>query len=170
MNFVGEVAAAPTAANGAVSIRNFAFSPGSVTVSVGDSVIWTNNDGFGHTVTSKAGAPAAFDSGTLNGGRTFTRTFTMAGTYSYQCNIHGPTMSGTITVAAAPVGAPSSDSTSSAPSADQAAPATDQAPPAHQAPPTDSAFPAPSDAAPDAGTGDVPAGDDAAPTDSDPEM
>src|SRR5437867_7748284 len=75
--FIG-AAAASTAANGAVSIRNFAFSPGSVTVNVGDSVTWTNNDSFGHTVTSKAGAPAASDSGTLNVGQTFTRSFTVA--------------------------------------------------------------------------------------------
>jgi plastocyanin len=160
----GAVAAAPAAANGAVSIHNFAFAPGSVTVNVGDSVTWTYNDGFGHTATSQAGAPAAFDSGTLNGGRTFMRAFTVAGTYNYQCAIHGASMSGTITVAAAPVAAPSSDSTSSAPPADQAAPPSDEA-----APPSDEAAPAPSDAAPDTGTGDVPTGDDST-MDSDSEM
>ena len=101
----GAAVAAPAAANGSVAIRNFVFVPGSVTVNVGDSVTWTNNDGAGHTVTTKAGAPEAFDSGTI--GRTaFTRMFTVPGTYNYQCNIHGASMSGTVTVMAAAAPAP----------------------------------------------------------------
>src|SRR5258706_10668396 len=39
-----------------VDIQNFAFNPPTVTVNVGDSVIWTQRDTSGHTVTSDDGA------------------------------------------------------------------------------------------------------------------
>lgn len=77
-----------------VTIDNLAFSPSSVTISTGDSVNWTNNDSFSHTVTSDTGA---FDSGTLAPGDTFALEFTTAGTYEYHCSLH-PSMTGTITV------------------------------------------------------------------------
>jgi plastocyanin len=78
----------------AVAIKNFAFSPASLTVSVGTTVTWTNQDSDAHTVTGKAGTP---DSPTLNTGDTFKYTFTKAGTYSYLCTIH-PFMLGTVVV------------------------------------------------------------------------
>lgn len=83
------------AANGSVSIASFAFSPSTVTVNVGESVTWTNNQaGVPHTVTSDSGA---FDSGNLSSGGTFQHTFTTAGTFAYHCNIH-PSMQGTVVV------------------------------------------------------------------------
>jgi plastocyanin len=85
--------AAPAAAGTAVSIANFAFSPAEVTVKVGDTVTWTNNDSVPHTVTG-----ADFDSGQLVPGATFPHTFTKAGTFAYKCTIHPSMAPGKVTV------------------------------------------------------------------------
>lgn len=88
-----------SAANASVSIADFAFSPGAVTVSVGDTVTWMNNDaGVPHTVSSDTGSELA--SGQLAGGASYQKTFATAGTYAYHCNIH-PSMTGQVVVTAA---------------------------------------------------------------------
>jgi plastocyanin len=84
------------AADAAVAISGFAFAPASVSVSVGDSVTWTNGDGVGHTATAD---DASFDTGTIAGGGTDSVTFATAGTFAYHCSIH-PAMTGTVTVQA----------------------------------------------------------------------
>lgn len=79
-----------------VAIKNFAFSPASLTVSVGTTVTWTNQDGDAHTVTSQGtGGPLASPSMTT--GARYSYTFTKAGTYSYLCTIH-PFMTATVRV------------------------------------------------------------------------
>ena len=75
------VAAAPIA----VGIKDFKFSPPSLTVPAGTTVTWTNNDERRHTVTSTTGA---FGSMQLNSGDTFAQTFTQPGTYQYFCSVH----------------------------------------------------------------------------------
>ncbi|MBI4147999.1 cupredoxin family copper-binding protein [Candidatus Woesearchaeota archaeon] len=80
----------------AVTIQNFRFSPNIMTINVGDSITWTNQDDALHTVSTTDG-PESFDSGNLAKGQTFRKTFTKAGSYSYQCNNH-PSMKGSITV------------------------------------------------------------------------
>ncbi len=77
-----------------MTIENLAFSPAALTVPIGTTVIWTNNDATTHTVTSNTGL---FDSGSLNNGATFSFTFNTKGTFEYHCTIH-TTMHGTITV------------------------------------------------------------------------
>jgi plastocyanin len=77
-----------------------AFSPSLDTVAVGSTVTWTNNDAYGHTVTSAPGSSEVFDT-PVAGGANFAHTFNTAGTYAYYCKIHGtPTsgMRGTIVV------------------------------------------------------------------------
>lgn len=74
-----------SASGNSVTIANFAFSPQSLTVKVGTKVTWTNNDVATHTVTA---TNKAFDSGPLSNGKTFSFTFTKAGTYTYGCSIH----------------------------------------------------------------------------------
>ena len=69
----------------AVSIRNYAFSPNQLTVTRGTTVIWTNNDPVGHTVTSDDGK---FNSGIIASAKTFSYTFNASGTYAYYCTIH----------------------------------------------------------------------------------
>ena len=90
------------AANVTVDIQNFAFEPASVTIKVGDSVIWRNRDATGHTSTSTTGL---WDSGFLGFGQTYTRTFNTVGSFPYICDPH-PHMQGTIVVEPAAASAP----------------------------------------------------------------
>jgi plastocyanin len=87
--------AAPVAAN-AVTIKGFAFSPAAITVKVGTTVTWTNQDADAHTVTSQNNS-GPLSSAALNTGQTFSYTFTKPGTYAYLCTIH-PFMTATVTV------------------------------------------------------------------------
>ncbi len=90
--------AAPAPAGGiAVSIKDFAFSPASLTVKVGDTVTWTNNDTTTHTASSDDSVTPKFGTGDIKASKTGTVTFDKAGTYAYHCDFHG-NMHGTIVV------------------------------------------------------------------------
>jgi plastocyanin len=113
--FVGALANGSVLAIGAsanmspanITIPSGAFNPGAsqfyvpevLTVPVGTTVIWVNNDTVTHTVTSTSVPSGAdsFTSGFLAYGNKFSVTFTVPGTYSYDCTIH-PFMKGTIIV------------------------------------------------------------------------
>src|SRR3954470_4327175 len=84
------------AASAGVTISDFQFAPGNVTVNVGDTVPWSNNGPTGHSATATNGS---FDTGVLEKGSSGSHTFSQAGTFSYFCKPH-PFMKGTITVAA----------------------------------------------------------------------
>jgi plastocyanin len=92
--------------NAAVVIKNFAFTPQTITVKAGTTVTWTNQDSVQHTVTSAdaigvtANVTSDFDSGLLGQGQTFSFTFTKAGTYFYLCTPHRamPAMHGEVIV------------------------------------------------------------------------
>ena len=77
-----------------IDIQGYAFSPSSITINVGDTIVWTNYDSASHTVTSNDGT---FDSGGISTGNTFSFTFTSAGTFNYYCSPH-PNMTGSVTV------------------------------------------------------------------------
>ncbi|MET8628921.1 cupredoxin family copper-binding protein [Kitasatospora sp. NPDC004669] len=87
---------APAAAN-AVTIKNFAFSPPTLTVKAGTKVTWTNTDPDAHTVTSKEGSGGPLQSAALATNDTYSYTFTQPGTYPYYCTIH-PYMTATVEV------------------------------------------------------------------------
>ncbi len=75
------------------------FDPANLSVKVGTTVIWTNNDGVAHTVTSgdpNAGPSGTFDSGLIKPSHAFKYSFTSAGTTSYFCTVH-PWMTGKVT-------------------------------------------------------------------------
>ncbi len=72
----------------AVSIKDFAFSPQSVSVKKGTAVTWTNNDSAAHTVTFDDTALSSASSGNLAKGATFSHTFDTAGTFKYHCAYH----------------------------------------------------------------------------------
>jgi len=76
-------------------IKNFAFAPATVTVAVGSTVTWTNDDQDAHTVTSNDGGPLR--SAVLQTGGTYRYTFTRPGRYVYLCTIH-PFMTATVVV------------------------------------------------------------------------
>src|SRR5438874_10110396 len=96
------VVSAAHAATGNVSIVDNNFQPQQLTVTAGDTVLWTDNGDNPHTVTADDGS---FDSsnggsGTLAKGQTFSHAFSTPGTHAYHCKIHGAAggigMSGTI--------------------------------------------------------------------------
>ena len=70
------------------------FLPEDLTINVGDTVTWTNNDDSPHTVTAD---DDEFNSGNLAEGATWSYIFTEAGTYDYHCNYHG-SMTGSVSV------------------------------------------------------------------------
>ena len=88
----GETSAA---AGSTVEIKNFAFSPVTITISKGQTVTWTNMDSAPHTVTSTSGI---FDSGSIGNGQTFSYTFNNAGTFEYSCTIHPSMQHGKVIV------------------------------------------------------------------------
>src|ERR1700732_4231361 len=99
-----------------VRAANFAFQPATLTVPVGTSVTFRNDDGDTHTFTSDAGA---FNSGNVGTGQSFSFTFSAPGTFAYHCNIHS-SMRGVITVSTSATGAnpaPAPNSIAAAPSA-----------------------------------------------------
>ncbi|MHB8647022.1 MAG: cupredoxin domain-containing protein [Thermomicrobiales bacterium] len=92
--------ATSVSADVSVNIMNFSFQPTPLTIPVGTTVVWTNQDSASHTVTSDTGV---WDSGVatpLQKGATFRFTFTQVGTFPYHCMIH-PTMHGMIVVTGA---------------------------------------------------------------------
>lgn len=75
------------------------FDPAEISVKVGTTVIWTNNDSVPHTVTSgdpSGGPSGTFDSGLIKPGQIFKYSFTSANTTSYFCTVH-PWMTGKVT-------------------------------------------------------------------------
>jgi plastocyanin len=96
MNPPSTGASAAPVAGDAVAIKNFAFSPAALKVTVGTTVTWTNQDTDAHTVTS-AGSDGPLHSAALNTHATYSHTFTKPGTYSYLCTIH-PFMTATVEV------------------------------------------------------------------------
>jgi plastocyanin len=92
-----------------VSIGDNFFSNGDLTISLGDTVRWTNNGNVGHTSTSgsESNAGAIWNSGTLSRGESFSFRFSNPGSFPYFCRIHGSlVMSGTITVQASATESP----------------------------------------------------------------
>lgn len=75
-----------------VSIANNAFQPNVVTVELGTTVTWTNNQSVAHNVIF-----ADFSSPLMEEGETYSYKFDKAGTYTYKCGIH-PSMTGKIIV------------------------------------------------------------------------
>lgn len=76
----------------AITIKNFTFSPATLTVQKGTIVIWTNEDAGQHQIKS-----TTFNSNPFGQGQSFSATFDTVGTFDYSCAIH-PTMTGKIIV------------------------------------------------------------------------
>ena len=89
---------AATMPQAAVTIDDFAFGPGTITVKRGTTVTWTNKDDIPHGIGSSTNAFAK--SKALDTDDKFSFTFTTPGTYKYFCYLH-PHMVGSIVVEAA---------------------------------------------------------------------
>ena len=76
-----------------VIIKNFAFVPDHLTVSIGDTVVWKNEDSAPHTAT----ADNEFDSKQLGMGQSWSFVARKRGSYPYICTYH-PYMKGELVV------------------------------------------------------------------------
>ena len=65
-----------------IEMQDNRFSPQTLTIKEGQTVVWKNKDMYAHTVTG-FGADAFVDSG-----RNYEYTFETAGTYDYICKLH----------------------------------------------------------------------------------
>jgi plastocyanin len=79
-------AAGHASASKGVTVKDFAFSPSSLTVRHGTKVTWTFKDGVKHNVTVKRG-PAKFHSKDIARGR-YSHKLATRGTYRLICSIH----------------------------------------------------------------------------------
>ena len=77
-----------------VTVENFSFQPGALTVKAGTTVTWVNHDDIPHTVYEN---DKRFKSDTMDTDGMFSYKFTTPGTYSYYCSLH-PRMTGQIIV------------------------------------------------------------------------
>ena len=81
---------------------NECFLPYEVSINVGDTVKWVNDDTAAHTATGGTpvdGPSGVFDSSLILAGSSFSFTFNEAGTYEYFCMVH-PWMEGVVIVGA----------------------------------------------------------------------
>jgi plastocyanin len=96
--------AAPETAVRDVTIVNFAFNPGTIIVTVGDTVRWTNQDvNLFHSAKANDGS---WQTPSLATGQSASVGFSRAGTFGYICGVHGASMSGTVVVQVAATPAP----------------------------------------------------------------
>jgi plastocyanin len=80
------------AASFTVTIQNMAFSPASVSVGKGDTVVFVNRDSVAHTATARSGA---FNTGEIAPGRRVSVKIAKSGNIAYFCQIH-PSMRGAV--------------------------------------------------------------------------
>jgi plastocyanin len=82
-----------------VGVADFAFTPATRTIAVGDTVIWRFNSGS-HTTTAERGQAERWNSGprTTPAGQTFRHTFNRPGRFQYFCIPHAGFMRGVVTV------------------------------------------------------------------------
>jgi plastocyanin len=71
-----------------VVLRGMSYLPATVTVNVGDTVVWKNEDIVPHTATARN---KSFDSGTINPGDSWWYVARRKGTYFYYCAFHPET-------------------------------------------------------------------------------
>ena len=73
--------------------KSYRFDPKAIEVKAGDTVTWTNNDNFTHTVKVDGRADHK-----VGRGDSVSITFDKAGTYHYVCTLHSHDMHGTVIV------------------------------------------------------------------------
>jgi len=107
--FAAEVSVAAGSGVPGCEETNECWFPAEISIGVGETVMWSNDDTAAHTVTAGdlqadamnvgVKAPGGFESGLFMSGATFEATFDTEGTYPYFCMVH-PWMVGTVIVGA----------------------------------------------------------------------
>ena len=89
----GDEDAAPVATTDVEMAKSYRFEPKAIRIEAGDTVTWTNDDNFTHTVQVDGQEDHEVDRGD-----SVSITFDRPGTYHYVCTLHRRDMDGTVTV------------------------------------------------------------------------
>jgi plastocyanin len=87
---------APSPTTATATFMNGAITPSQISVAVGSTVKWMNNDTIAHSVVADGGA---FNSGTIAPGGQFSFVFSTAGTFAYH-DASRASVTGTVIVSA----------------------------------------------------------------------
>jgi plastocyanin len=79
-----------------VEMQGNQFSPKGISVEIGTTVTWVNDDQVAHNVRQVESEFLSPDS--ISPGESFSYTFSRPGTFRYQCTFHHPTMNGVVIV------------------------------------------------------------------------
>jgi plastocyanin len=85
---------APVATSQVDLPRSYKFAPEDITVPVGTTVTWTNNDNFTHSVRLLDGGEVQM----MKPGESVTHAFTSTGLFRYDCSLHPNDMQGSVLV------------------------------------------------------------------------
>jgi plastocyanin len=83
----------PVAATEVGMVKSYRFDPKVIEIEAGDTVTWTNEDNFTHTVQVEGQEDHQVEQG-----ESVEITFDKPGTYDYVCTLHSQDMDGTVIV------------------------------------------------------------------------
>jgi len=83
----------PVATKDVSMAKSYRFDPGTIQIKAGDTVTWTNNDNFTHTVKVDGQ-----DDHKVGRGESVSITFDKPGKYHYVCTLHSKDMEGMVIV------------------------------------------------------------------------
>ena len=83
----------PVAATEVQMVKSYRFDPKVIEIEAGETVTWTNDDNFTHTVQVEGQ-----EDHKVEPGDSVEITFDEAGTYDYVCTLHSRDMDGTVIV------------------------------------------------------------------------
>jgi plastocyanin len=83
----------PVATTEVTMAKSYRFEPRTIEVRAGETVTWTNDDNFTHTVQVDGQGDHE-----VGKGESFSLTFDEPGTYDYVCTLHKRDMDGTVVV------------------------------------------------------------------------
>lgn len=88
--------------NHQINAQSMSWSPNDLTIDLGDSVTWVNNNAGSHnlngTTTTYSANPESFGRPTVGTNWTFGKRFNVPGIYMYRCDPHAQVMTGKLTV------------------------------------------------------------------------
>lgn len=89
----GAGSSAPVATTQVSMAKSYRFAPKTIEIKAGQTVTWTNNDNFTHTVHVDG-----MDDHKVDRGKSVSIEFDKPGTYPYVCTLHSHDMHGTVIV------------------------------------------------------------------------
>jgi plastocyanin len=89
----GTGSSAPVATTAVSMAKSYRFDPQTIEIDAGETVTWTNNDNFTHTVKIDGRGDHK-----VGRGESVSITFDKPGTFHYVCTLHSHDMHGTVIV------------------------------------------------------------------------